>query len=127
MSSNEERVKKKMEQKQMARYKKATEGLARFHEMFNQSVSSSRDNETIKITQVAITQNILKYGHNCFFVLCCYCYNGRDCYRYLSDNNQLVSTFAKARAFKNKSEALYAMKQTSAEHPNKVFEVASFK
>ena len=123
MSSNEERVKKKMEQKQMARYKKATEGLARFREMFNQSVSSSRDNETIKITQGAITQNILKYGHNCFFVLCCYFYNGQDSYRYLSDNGQLVSTFAKARAFKNKSEALYAKNQAAAEHPNKVFEI----
>ena len=123
MSSNEERVKKKIEQKQIARREKATEGMTKFHKMFNQSVSSSRDNETIKITQGAITQNILKYGHNCFFVLCCYFYNGQDSYRYLSDNGQLVSTFAKARAFKNKSEALYAKNKATAEHPNKVFEI----
>ena len=127
MSSNEEKAKKKKEQKQIARYKKATEGLARFYKMFNQSVSSSRDNETIKITQDAITQNILKYGRNCFFVLCCHFYNGRDSYRYLSDNGQLVSTFAKARIFKDKSEALYAIKQATVTHPNKAFGIASLK
>lgn len=127
MSSNEEKAKKKMEQKQIARREKATEGMTKFHKMFNQSVSSSRDNETIKITQVAITQNILKYGCNCYFVLCCYFYNGRDSYRYLSDNDQLVSTFAKARSFKDKSEALYAIKRATIKHPNKVFEIARLK
>ena len=113
----------KQAKRQLKNRRKAEKGMSMFCKTFKQSVTFIENNDTIKMTQAAIKQKLSLYGHGYFFVLCCYFYNGRHVYRYIDNNNQLVSTFIKARAFKNEHEAIGVKNQVESEHPNKVFEI----
>lgn len=107
--------------------KKAVEGLLDFCGMFNSSVFHLEDSKTIHIKRYMIEQKAAEYGIDCLFVLCCRFYSGRYSYHYLGDDNQLVVTFSKARAFKDEAEAIEAKNQAIAKYPKRVFEIVGLR
>ena len=97
-----------------------------FHRTFNKGVSSLEGDERIKLAPGVIEKKIDQFGRNVYFVLCCYVWGGHFVYRYVGENDELVSFFSGARAFKDAAEAVEVKNRLAAQHPHKLFDTIKF-
>ena len=98
------------------------DGMDAFQRMFHKGIRTLKGSEKIHMGFWSIEQKISEYGRDAYFVLCCYVFQGRCIYRYVGEDNNLVTTFFKAKAFKDGFEASDVMAELEKQHPEKLFD-----